>query len=414
MSKLGERFRSGWNAFMGRDPTYRYPYGYGNSIRPDRVRLSTSNARSIVNNIYNRIAVDVSALKVEHVRLDENGNYKDTIKDDLNHALTIEANLDQTGTALFQDIVMSMFDEGCVAVVPIDADTDPYNTEAYKIYTLRVGKILEWYPTAVKVQAYDERNGRKKEITLPKSIVAIIENPFYSIMNEPNSTLQRLIRVLNQLDRTNEEASAGKMDLIVQLPYPIRSKARQIQAETRRKDLEAQLTGSQYGIGYIDATERVIQLNRSLENNLWSQAKDLKLDLYNELGLTQSIFDGTADEKTLLNYHERTVTPIIKAITNEMERKWLSKTARTQGQAIRYFRNPFASIPVSQFVEMADKMTRNEIMTSNEIRGVIGLKPSDDPNADKLRNSNLNHPDENDQEISKETVSISKTLDKED
>lgn len=412
MSGLGERIKNGWNAFKGRDPT-KPLYGYGSSFRPDRIRLSRTNARSIVNSIYNRIAIDVSAMNVEHVRLDENGNYKETINDELNRVLTRSANNDQTGRALFQDIVMSMFDEGCVAVIPVDTDIDPENTESYKINSLRTGKIVEWYPYEVRVEAYDERVGRKKEIILPKSLVAIIENPFYSIMNEPNSTLQRLIRVLSQLDRTNEETSAGKMDLIVQLPYTVKSKARQIQAESRRKDLEAQLTGSQYGIGYIDGTERVIQLNRSIENNLWTQAKDLTLDLYNQLGLTQSIFDGTADEKTLLNYYDRTVTPTITAIVEEMERKWLSKTAIAQRQAIRYFRDPFKLIPVSQLSDISDKLTRNEIMTSNEVRAVIGLKPSNDPKADELRNSNLNHPeDENTQEDLKETIDISKISEK--
>lgn len=412
MSRLGERVKDGWNAFMGRDPT-KQVHRYGSSLRPDRIRLSRTNARSIVNSIYNRIAIDVSAINVNHVRLDENGNYKETIDDELNHVLTREANIDQTGRALFQDIVMSMFDEGCVAVIPIDTDIDPENTESYKINSLRTGRILEWYPSEVKVEAYDERVGRKKEVILPKRLVAIVENPFYSIMNEPNSTLQRLIRVLSQLDRTNDEASAGKMDLIVQLPYTVRSKARQIQAESRRKDLEAQLTGSQYGIGYIDGTERVIQLNRSIENNLWAQAKDLTLELYNQLGLTQSIFDGTADEKTLLNYHDRTVTPTITAIVEEMERKWLSKTAITQRQAIRYFRDPFKLIPVSQLAEMSDKLTRNEIMTSNEVRAVIGLKPSNDPKADELRNSNLNHPEEEkNQEDVKEELDISEMLKK--
>lgn len=412
MAGLRERIKNGWNAFNGRDPT-KPLYGYGSSFRPDRIRLSRTNSRSIVNSIYNRIAIDVSAMNVEHVRLDENGNYKETIDDELNTVLTRSANNDQTGRALFQDIVMSMFDEGCVAVIPVVTDTDPEDTESYKIHSLRTGKILEWYPYEVKVEAYDERVGRKKEIILPKSFVAIIENPFYSIMNEPNSTLQRLIRVLSQLDRTNEETSAGKMDLIVQLPYTVKSKARQIQAESRRKDLEAQLTGSQYGIGYIDGTERVIQLNRSIENNLWAQAKDLTVDLYNQLGWTQSVFDGTADEKTLLNYYDRTVTPTITAITEEMERKWLSKTAITQRQAIRYFRNPFKLIPVSQFAEMADKLTRNEIMTSNEVRGVIGLKPSNDPKADELRNSNLNHPDESaTQEDLKEKINISEISEK--
>lgn len=399
MSKLTERFRNGWNAFLGRDPTFNYHgSGYGGYYRPDRARLSRNNSRTIVNSIYNRIAVDVASMKIEHVRLDENGNYKETIKSDLNNALTKEANIDQTGKELIQDIVMSMFDEGCVAVVPVDTDIDPYQTDSYKIYSLRTGKIVEWYPQHVKVELYDERIGKKREIVVEKSIAAIIENPFYSIMNEPNSTLQRLIRVLNQLDRTNEQCSAGKMDLIVQLPYSIKSSARQAQAEERRKSLEAQLTGSQYGIGYIDSTEHITQLNRSVENNLWSQAKDLTLELYNQLGLTQSIFDGTADENTQLNYQNRTIAVILTAIVENMERKWISKTARTQGQAIRFFSDPFKLIPVNQLAEMSDKLTRNEIMTSNEVRSVIGLKPSDDPKADELRNSNLNHPDEGEDE----------------
>lgn len=411
MPKLSERFKKGWNAFLGRDPTYRYQYG--SSIRPDRTRFSRTSLRSIVNSIYNRIAVDVSSMNINHVKLDEEGNYKETLNSELNNVLTSEANVDQTGRALIQDIVMSMFDEGCVAVVPIDTDTDPDLTESYKIYSLRTGKIVEWYPFEVRVEVYNEQIGRKQEIVMPKDMTAIIENPFYSIMNEPNSVSQRLMRVLSQLDRSNEESSAGKMDLIVQLPYQIHSKARKIQAEERRMNLEAQLTGSQYGIGYIDGTERVIQLNRSLENNLWTQAKDLTMELYNQLGLTQSIFDGTADEKTLLNYYDRTINPIITAIAEEMQRKWISKTARTQGQAIRFFRDPFKLIPVSQLAEMADKFTRNEIMTSNEVRSVIGLKPSDDPRANELRNSNLNHPDENQNETNSQTnIDLSKISDK--
>lgn len=393
MLKFGERLRNGWNAFIGKERSRQYYYG--DSTRPDRFRFSTVNYRSIVASIYNKIAVDVSAMNVNHVRLDEERNYKETIKSDLNNALTTEANVDQTGRELFRDIAMSMFDEGCVAVVPVDTDVDPNNTESYKIYTLRTGRIVQWYPYDVRVEVYNERIGRKQEITVPKKMVAIIENPFYSIMNEPNSILQRLIRVLGQLDKTNEQSSAGKIDLIVQLPYPIHNKARQIQAEERRKSLEAQLTGSQYGIGYVDSAERIVQLNRSVENNLWTQAKELTFDLYNQLGLTQSVFDGTADEKTMLNYYDRAVNPIITAIIEEMDRKWISKTARSQGQAIKFFRDPFKLIPVSQLAEMSDKFTRNEIMTSNEIRSIIGLKPSDDPRANELRNSNLNHPDEN-------------------
>lgn len=393
MSKFFDRFRNGWNAFLGRDPTYR-KFGYGNSVRPDRIRLSRVNARSIINTIFNRIAVDVSSMNLNHVRLDEEGNYKETIHSDLNEALTTSANIDQTGRMLLLDAAMSLFDEGCIAIIPVDTDVDPNNTDSYKIYTLRVAKIIEWYPTTIRVEAYNELTGRKEEIEMSKYDTAIVENPFYSIMNEPNSTLQRLTRILNQLDRTNEQASSGKMDLIIQLPYTIKSKAREMLAKARRKELEEQLADSQYGIGYIDGTERITQLNRSIENNLWNQAKDLTLELYNQLGLTQSILDGTADENTLLNYYDRTVAPIIIAITEEMERKWISKTARSQGQAIRYFRDPFRTIPVTKLAELTDKLTRNEIMTSNEIRAKIGLKPSKDPKADELRNSNLNHPDE--------------------
>lgn len=394
MVDLNTRFRNAWNAFLGRSPTKNYSPYYGNSSRPDRISLSRNNARTVVNSIYNRIAVDVSLLDFNHVRLDENGNYKETIKSSLNDVLTLDANLDQTGRGLIIDAVMSMFDEGCVGIVPVFTDVDPEFTDSYNIYSLRIGKILEWYPGEVKIRIYNEETGKKEDIKLSKRFVAIIENPFYSIMNEPNSTLQRLVRVLNHLDRTNEQNSAGKMDLIVQLPYVIKSKAREIQAEERRRELENQLTGSQYGIAYIDGTERVIQLNRSVENNLWDQAKDLIVDLYNQLGLTQSIFDGTADEKTLLNYYDRTIKPIALLITEEMQRKWLSKTARTQGQAIRYFRDPFNMVPISQIAEMSDTLTRNEIATSNEMRSKIGFKPIDDPKADQLRNSNLNHPDE--------------------
>lgn len=392
MPRIGERIRNGWNAFMGRDPTYRYRYG--NSTRPDRTRLSRTNARSIVTSIYNRIAVDVAAMDINHVQVDENGKYKDVIKSDLNDALTLNANLDQTGRALIQDVVMSMFDEGCVALVPVDTDVDPNDTESYKIYTIRVGKIVEWYPQEVKVELYNELIGKKQEIILSKSTVAIIENPFYAIMNEPNSTLQRLLRIINQLNKINEQASSGKMDVIIQLPYSIKSKAKQVLAEQKRKELEDQLNGSQYGVGYIDSTEKVIQLNRSLENNLWNQAKELTVELYNQLGMPQSIFDGTADEGVMLNYYERTISPIITAITEEIQRKWLSKNARTRGQAIRFYRDVFKLIPVSQLAEMSDKLTRNEIMSSNEIRSAIGLKTSDDPKADELRNSNINHPDD--------------------
>lgn len=392
MSSLVERTKNAWNAFLGRDPTI---YSGGYSYRPDRMRFSITNARSIVASIYNRIAIDVSSAEIVHARLDEDGRYEDTIDSDLNNCLTRSANLDQPSRAFLRDVVMSMFDEGCVAIVPTLTDVNPAYTDSYRIFKMRTARVVEWYPEHVRVSLYREENGRKEEITLSKRFVTIIENPFYSIMNEPNSILQRLTRVLNQIDRTNEENSAGRLDLIVQLPYSLNTDLKQRRAKQRRKDLEEQLTGgSQYGIGYIDGTEHVIQLNRAVENNLWDQAVDLTHQLYNQLGLTQSIFDGTADEKTILNYYDRTIDPILSAITEEMERKWLSKTAISQRQAILYFRDPFKLVPVSQLAEISDKLTRNEILSSNEIRSIIGYKPSRDPHADELRNSNINHPDE--------------------
>lgn len=401
MPSLGERIKHSWNVFLGREPTFRYDFSYTNSQRPDRLRLTTNNARTIVSSIYNRIAIDCAQIDIRHVRLDkEYERYKETIKSSLNTCLTLSANLDQTGRAMIQDGIMSMFDEGCVAFVPTDTSENPEFTDSYDIYNIRIGKVKEWRPDRVIVEVYDENTGEKKEASILKRNVAIVENPFYAIMNEPNSTLQRLLRILTQIDRTNEQNSAGKMDLIIQLPYVVKGPAKTEQAENRRKSIEAQLTGSQYGIAYIDGTERITQLNRSVENNLWSQAKDLTTQLYNQLGLTEAIFNGTADEKTLLDYYNRTIEPIMSAITNEMERKWLSKTARSQLQAIRFFRDPFKLVPVNQIADIADKFTRNEIMTSNEIRAVIGMKPSDDPKADQLLNSNLNHTPE---EISKTT-----------
>lgn len=396
MAPIGERFKNAWNAFMSRDPTptWNYQAGYATSFRPDRVQLSRGNLKSVVSSVYNQIAVDCASITVQHVRLDENGKYEETIDDNLNRALTKEANIDQTGRELIQDIVISLLDEGCVAVVPTVVDIDPRNTDSYKIYELRIGKIVEWRPYEVEVEIYNDLTGQKVRKWFEKRTTAIIENPFYSIMNEPNSTAKRLIRVLNQLDRTNEENSAGKLDLIIQLPYLVKGEARMKQAEKRRKDIEAQLTGSQYGIAYIDGTEKIVQLNRGVENNLWTQAKELQADLYNQLGFSVSIFDGTADEKTMLNYNNRTIEPIMSAIVENMERKWISKTAQTQRQAIRFYKDPFKLVPVSQIAEIADKFTRNEIMTSNEVRSVIGMKPVDDPKADELRNANLNHPDE--------------------
>lgn len=393
MAVIGDRIKNAWNAFMGRDPTPRY-WGGGSSYRPDKSRYNRTNLKSILSSVYNQIAVDCASIDINHVRLDENGRYKETIRSTLNRALTVEANVDQTGRALLKDAVSSMLDEGCVAIVPTVTSANPARTESYKIYELRVGRITEWFPRQVRVELYNEDTGRKETLLFDKSYVAIVENPFYSTMNEPNSTAKRLVRVLNQLDRSNEDQCMNRLDLIIQLPYTIKSDARRRQAEARRKDIEAQLTNSQLGIAYTDGTEHVIQLNRSLENNLWTQAKELQEQLYNELGFSKAIFDGTADEQTMLNYNNRTIEPILSAITEEMERKWISETAMTQGQAIRYFKDPFKLVPVAQLAEISDKFTRNEIMTSNEFRAVIGMKPANDPKADELRNANLNHPDE--------------------
>ena len=387
----GNRLKHAWNAFMNRDPTpYPRDMGIGYSYRPDRPRLSGGNERSIVTAVYNRIALDVAAVDVMHVRLDENGRFLETIPSGLNTCLTLEANIDQTGRAFMQDIVMSMMDEGCVAVVPIDTSLNPSVTGSYDIETMRVGKILEWYPKHIKVRLYNDRRGQKEDITIPKSMAAIIENPLYAVMNEPNSTMQRLIRKLNLLDVMDEKNSSGKLDLIIQLPYVIKSSARKQQAEERRQDIEHQLSGSKYGIAYTDGTERITQLNRPVENNLMSQIEYLTNMLFSQLGLTQGILDGSADEKTMLNYYNRTTEPILSAITNEMKRKFLTKTARSQRQSIQFFRDPFRLVPVAEISEIADKFTRNEILSSNEIRQIIGMKPSDDPKADELRNKNLN------------------------
>lgn len=396
MPLMRERFKNAWSAFTGRDPTptFDLQMGYATSFKPDRVQLSRSNLKSVVSSVYNQIAVDCAAIKIQHVRVDENDKYLETIDDSLNRIFRRQANIDQTGRELIQDIVISLLDEGCVAVVPTLVDINPSKTDSYKIYEMRVGKILQWRPYEVLVELYNDLTGERKQRWCEKRTTAIIENPFYEKMNEPNSTAKRLIRVLNQLDRTNEENSAGKLDLIVQLPYLVKSDARLKQAEKRRKDIEAQLTGSQYGIAYIDGTEKIIQLNRGIENNLWTQATELKADLYNELGFSDAIFDGTADEQTMLNYNNRTIEPIMSAITENMERKWISETAYSQRQGIRFFKDPFKLVPVSQIAEIADKFTRNEIMTSNEIRSVVGMRPVDDPKANELRNANLNHPDE--------------------
>lgn len=396
---FGSRLKHAWNAFTGTDYTTYQDVGPGYSSRPDRIRLTRGNERSIITSVYNRIALDVAALNVQHIRLDENGRFLSVIQDGLNTCLTVEANIDQTARAFIQDIVVSMLDEGCVAIVPVDTTYDPSVTGSYDIQTMRVGKILDWYPQHVRVRLYNERTGAKENILVPKSTVAIVENPLYAVVNEPNSTMQRLIRKLNLLDVIDEQSGSGKLDLIIQLPYVIKTEARRQQAENRRKDIEAQLSGTKYGIAYVDGTERITQLNRSVNNNLMSQIEYLTSMLYSQLGITQSILDGTADEKTMLNYNNRTIEPIISAIVDEMKRKFLTKTARSQSQSISFFRDPFKLVPVNDIAEIADKFTRNEIMTSNEIRQVIGMKPSDDPRADELRNKNLSAPIESEPEI---------------
>lgn len=394
---IGSKFKRAWNIFMNRDPTsYQAASYFGSSYgyRPDRIRMTRGHERSIVTAICNRIALDVSAISLVHARVDENGHFLEYIDDTLHQCLTVEANLDQTGRALRQDIVMSMLDEGCVAVVPVEADFDPDENSSYKIYSLRTGKILEWMPQHVRVRLYDERTGRFEEVVVAKKYTAIIENPLFAVMNEPNSTMQRLIRKLNILDAIDEQSGSGKLDLIIQLPYVIKSQARKEQAEQRRRDIEQQLSGSKYGIAYTDGTEHITQLNRGVENNLMSQIEYLTKMLYSQLGITESVMDGTANEETMLNYHNRTVEPILSAIADEMTRTFLTKTARTQKQAIAFFRDPFKLAPVSQIAEIADKFTRNEIMTKNEFRSIIGMRPSDDPRADELRNSNINQADE--------------------
>lgn len=392
---LTSRFKNALNVFMNRDPTSSYrDVGVGYTYRPDRPRFTRGNERSIIASINNRIALDAAAINIQHCRLDENKRFVEEIDSYLNECLNLQANIDQTGRAYFQDAVSSMLDEGVVALVPVDTLNKPNSPNTYDILSMRTGKILEWYPTKVKVRIYNDRTGRKEEIILPKSKVAIVENPLFAVMNEPNSTMQRLVRKLNLLDAVDEQSSAGKLDLIIQLPYVIKSEARRTQAENRRKDIEMQLSGSKYGIAYTDGTERITQLNRPVENNLLKQVEYLTSMLFSQLGITQSILDGTADEKTMLNYYSRTIEPIVAAIVDEMKRKFLTKTARTQGQSIEYFRDPFKLVPVNDIAEIADKFTRNEIMTSNEFRQVIGMKPSSDPRADQLRNSNISQPDD--------------------
>lgn len=393
---IRDRLQHAWNAFVYNDNTYVDPQNLGglSTYKPDRVHFSRGVERSIVTSVYNRLALDVSSIAIKHVRLDENGRFKEEVDSGLQNCLNVEANIDQTGRAFLQDVVMSMLDEGCVAIVPVDTTIDPAKSGSYEINTMRTGKILEWYPAHVRVRVYNDKRGIHEEIVLPKSAVAIIENPLYAVINEPNSTMQRLIRKLNLLDVVDEQTSSGKLDLIIQLPYVIKSEARRKQAEERRKDIEMQLSGSKYGIAYTDGTERITQLNRPAENNLMKQVEYLTSMLYSQLGLTQSIMDGSADDKTMLNYYNRTVEPILAAITDEIKRKFLTKTARSQRQTIMYFRDPFKLTPVLDLAEIADKFTRNEIMTSNEIRQIVGMKPADDPSADELRNKNLNQSNE--------------------
>lgn len=387
---FSSRLKHAWNAFVNNDTTNHYrDVGIGYSYRPDRPRLTRGNERSIVNSVYNRIALDASAMDIQHVRVDKNNRFLSVIDSGLNNCLTLDANIDQTSRAFMQDVVMSMFDEGSVALVPVDTTDDPTITGSYDIDSMRTGQILEWYPKHVKIRVYNENTGQKEDITIPKSTVSIVENPLYSVMNEPNSTMQRLIRKLNLLDVIDEQSGSGKLDLIIQLPYVIKTEARRQQAENRRKDIENQLSGSKYGIAYTDGTEHITQLNRSVGNNLMTQIEYLTSMLYSQLGITQSVLDGTANEETMLNYYNRTIEPILSAIVDEMKRKFLTKTARSQLQSISFFRNPFKLVPVNEIAEIADKFTRNEIMTSNEFRQIIGMKPSDDPKADELRNKNL-------------------------
>lgn len=389
------RLQHGWNAFLNnKDPTCNYGSGTGYYYRPDRPRLTRGNERSIVTSVYNRIALDTAAIRINHCTTDENGRFSEIKDSKLNACFNLEANVDQTGRAFIQDVVLSMLDEGCVAIVPVDTTFDPKVTGSYDIESMRTGKILQWYPDKVKVRVYNDRTGNKEDIVLPKSSVGIIENPLYAVMNEPNSTMQRLIRKLSLLDVTDEQTASGKLDLIIQLPYVIKTEARRREAEKRRSEIEQQLAGSKYGIAYADGTEKIVQLNRSLENNLMKQIEYLTTMLFSQLGITQSILDGTADEQTMLNYYSRTIEPIISAIVDEVKRKFLTKTARSLHQTILFFRDPFKLVPVNNIAEIADKFTRNEIMTSNEIRQIVGMKPSDDPKADQLINSNLNQSNE--------------------
>ena len=389
------RLKHAWNAFNNKDPTPKYQdIGASYYYRPDRQRFTGGNERTIVTSVYNRIALDAAAVEIKHVRLDENGRYLETIDSGINRCLNEEANIDQTGRAFIQDVVMSMLDEGCVAIVPVDTTFNPNITNSYDVQSMRVGKILQWYPNHIQVRVYNEKTGNKEDIIVPKSMVGIIENPLYAVINEPNSTMQRLIRKLSLLDAVDEQSGSGKLDLIIQLPYTIKTEARRQQAEARRKEIEVQLTNSKYGIAYTDGTERITQLNRPIENNLMKQIEYLTSMLYSQLGITQSILDGTADEKTMLNYYSRSIEPIISAIVDELKRKFLTRTARSQLQSFLFFRDPFKLVPITEIATIADTFTRNEILSSNEVRQLIGIKPSSDPKADQLRNSNLNQTED--------------------
>ena len=391
---FGSRLKKAWNIFLNRDPTVyqKNYYSSGSSYRPDVVRFTRGNERSIVTSVYNRIAIDASDVNIVHARLDDNDRFLEEIDDPLNNCLTLEANKDQTARAFRQDIFEVMMDKGVVAIVPVDVSDNPNTTGSYDIFTMRAGEIVEWFPDKVRVNVYNDITGRKEELILNKSKVGIVQNPLYAVMNEPNSTLQRLIRKLNMLDVVDEQSSSGKLDLIIQLPYIIKTEARRQQAEQRRKDIEMQLSGSKYGIAYTDGTEHITQLNRSVENNLLKQVEYLQTMLYSQLGITTSVMDGTADEKTMLNYHNRTIEPMVSAVVDEMKRKFLTKTARSQKQSILMFKDPFKLVPVGEIAEMADKFTRNEIMTSNEFRQIVGMKPADDPRADELLNKNISQP----------------------
>lgn len=393
-NSFGERLRHAWNAFNGNQQIQYRDIGSSYSYRPDRVRLSCRNERSIVTSVYNRIAMDVAAIKIRHVYTDDDGNFVSFINSGLDNCLSFEANIDESGRSFIQDVVLSMLDEGVVAIVPIDTDIDPDITKGYDILSMRTGQIIDWYPRHVRVRVYDDRTGQKRDVLMAKSNVAIVENPLYSVVNEPNSTMQRLIRKLVLLDAIDEQSGSGKLDLIIQLPYVVKSDARKKQAEERRAEIERQLTGSKYGIAYTDGTEHITQLNRPVENNLMKQIEYLTSMLYSQLGINQSVLDGTADDKAMTNYYARTCEPIISAIVDSLKRTFLSKTARTRKQSIMYFRDPFSLVPLSELSELADKLTRNEIMSSNEIRQKIGLKPSNDPDADKLKNKNISRPDD--------------------